>query len=86
VFLFQLKKFSATRKVLHDSAAHTPIWFLVISMEDLSTACPVLVSMTFVLVTFSSVFFFRGAYLAAEAHQDGCLDSEPRQRRNPPFD
>ena len=34
------------------------IWFAVISMESLSTAYPVLVSMTFVLVTFGSVFFF----------------------------
>ena len=34
------------------------IWFAVISMENLSTAYPMLVSMTFVLVTFGSVFFF----------------------------
>ena len=33
-------------------------WFSVISMENLSTAYPVLVSISFVLVTFGSVFFF----------------------------
>jgi multidrug transporter EmrE-like cation transporter len=33
-------------------------WFSVISMENLSTDYPVLVSISFVLVTFGSVFFF----------------------------
>ena len=34
------------------------IWFSVISTENLSTCYPLLVSMTFVLVTVGSVFFF----------------------------
>ena len=34
------------------------IWFSVISTEPLSTAYPILVSMTFVLVTAGSVYFF----------------------------
>jgi multidrug transporter EmrE-like cation transporter len=34
------------------------IWFSVISMEPLSTAYPLLVSMTFILVTAGSVFFY----------------------------
>jgi multidrug transporter EmrE-like cation transporter len=34
------------------------IWFSVISTEPLSTAYPVLVSMTFILVTAGSVYFF----------------------------
>src|SRR4051794_18532756 len=34
------------------------IWFSVISTEPLSTAYPILVSVTFVLVTAGSVFFF----------------------------
>ena len=35
------------------------IWFSVISTEQLSTAYPVLVSITFVLVTVGSVLFFQ---------------------------
>lgn len=34
------------------------IWFSVISTEELSTAYPILVSMTFILVTAGSVAFF----------------------------
>jgi multidrug transporter EmrE-like cation transporter len=41
------------------------IWFSVISKENLSTAYPVLVSISFVLITFGSVFFF-GERLSAQ--------------------
>ena len=34
------------------------VWFAVISVEDLSTCYPVLVSLTFVLVTLGAVVFF----------------------------
>jgi multidrug transporter EmrE-like cation transporter len=36
----------------------TLLWFAVISVVPLSTCYPVLVSITFVLVTFGSAFFF----------------------------
>jgi multidrug transporter EmrE-like cation transporter len=42
----------------------TLLWFSVISMENLSTCYPMLVSITFVLVTFGSVFFF-GEHVSA---------------------
>src|SRR5262245_4903852 len=35
------------------------VWFSIISTEQLSTAYPVLVSMTFLLVTAGSVFFYQ---------------------------
>ncbi len=35
------------------------VWFAVISMEQLSTAYPMLVSLTFVLVTTGAVLFFQ---------------------------
>ena len=34
------------------------IWFSIVSTEQLSTAYPLLISMTFLLVTAGSVFFF----------------------------
>jgi multidrug transporter EmrE-like cation transporter len=42
------------------------IWFSVISTEPLSTAYPVLVSMTFVMVTAGSVLFFAERVSAAK--------------------
>src|SRR3954469_12952108 len=35
------------------------IWFRVLSVANLSTSYPLLVSLTFVLVTLGAVFFFR---------------------------
>jgi multidrug transporter EmrE-like cation transporter len=43
------------------------IWFSVISSEQLSTAYPILVSMTFVLVTAGSVVFFHEGVSAFKA-------------------
>lgn len=35
------------------------IWFRVLSVENLSTSYPLLVSLTFILVTLGAVFFFK---------------------------
>ena len=43
------------------------VWFSVISTEQLSTAYPILVSLTFLLVTAGSVCFFHEAVSAAKA-------------------
>jgi len=51
-----LQPLFATGALLYGMSAI--IWFSVISTEQLSTAYPVLVSMTFVMVTAGSVLFF----------------------------
>jgi len=35
------------------------IWFRVLSVENLSTSYPLLVSLTFILVTLGAIFFFK---------------------------
>jgi|ERR1039458_5519578 multidrug transporter EmrE-like cation transporter len=49
------------------------IWFSIISTEQLSTAYPILVSMTFILVTAGSVLFFQERVSLAKVFGIACI-------------